>query len=259
MTISKEDLNKEYERLQLLANRLEKVISSSPEGTIYQKDANSDTWYISVKENGRRVRKPSHDKELIEQLKKKKVATFLLSRIKKNLSIIERTQSLRDHDVCTVSAKLGAEYADCAKELLSIRETSNNAFNSLKERQNPSHPENLNVITELGAFRSKTEALIAYILTMLGIVFKYEAPLFVNGEIIYPDFTILHPITGEIYYLEHFGLLSKKFYRDRMVERLAAYSDAGINVGQQLLITSESGDGGIDARNIRKLLCAYFL
>jgi hypothetical protein len=37
---------------------------------------------------------------------------------------------------------------------------------------------------------------------------------------IYPDFTIRHPVTGEVYYWEHFGMMDNENYAHNVYSKL---------------------------------------
>lgn len=65
------------------------------------------------------------------------------------------------------------------------------------------------IITERGErVRSKSEKIIADKLYMLGVPYRYEYPLTLEGGIrMYPDFTILRMPEREEVYLEHFGMM----------------------------------------------------
>jgi hypothetical protein len=62
--------------------------------------------------------------------------------------------------------------------------------------------------------RSKSEVIIANILTFLGIDFNYEKPLFSKNDpkdFRVPDFTITH--NGKEYYWEHLSALNPEYRR----------------------------------------------
>lgn len=51
--------------------------------------------------------------------------------------------------------------------------------------------------------RSKSEALIAMLLDMNGIEYRYEAPLTLGDHTFYPDFAIMRPSDRKLFYWEH--------------------------------------------------------
>ena len=76
--------------------------------------------------------------------------------------------------------------------------------------KNPKYPEHLIHKTVSGIYvRSKSESMIALQLYTEKIPFRYECALQLGETTLYPDFTILHPKTGEIFYWEHFGMMDE--------------------------------------------------
>ena len=79
-------------------------------------------------------------------------------------------------------------------------------------------------------FRSKAEYIIANMLYELGIPFRYECEYDANGKILYPDFTIMNPHDGELFYIEYFGLMDDPDYAQNALKKIAQYQqspDAG--------------------------------
>ena len=73
--------------------------------------------------------------------------------------------------------------------------------------------------------RSRAECLAANILYNLGIEYRYECILSLNGrEHIYPDFSVMHPATGEIWYIEVFGMMGKTEYALDAYRRINEYA-----------------------------------
>lgn len=117
------------------------------------------------------------------------------------------------------------------------------------------------IITERGErVRSKSEKIIADKLFTLGIPYRYEYPLTLEGNIrIYPDFTILRMPAREEVYLEHFGMMDDAGYVDKVMVKLYTYEKNGIYLGVNLFITHESGRNPLNTKVldkfIRKLFC----
>lgn len=112
---------------------------------------------------------------------------------------------------------------------------------------NPYYPEERNVPTEQGIFvRSKSEAIILMLLAMYHIPFRYECRLDVGGSIYYPDFTIRHPLTGEIFYWEHAGKMGDPVYRSDFLTKIRVYFNNGILPDHNLILTYESKDHPMD-------------
>ncbi len=107
--------------------------------------------------------------------------------------------------------------------------------------------------------RSKSEAIIADILYDLGIPYKYEAPITLkNGQVKYPDFTILDIKTRSEFYFEHFGMMDVAQYRCTNLEKINLYAHNGIFLGKNLIATFETDDNPLDINGIRKMLIELF-
>lgn len=124
---------------------------------------------------------------------------------------------------------------------------------------NPFYISSLTIRTPSGRFvRSKSEAVIETALLRHNIPFRYEAPLTLEGETYYPDFTLRHPANGKTIYWEHFGKMDDLGYLQHAIRKLQVYMRNGIIPGLNLIITSETGDFPLDEFFINSLVEAWF-
>ena len=96
--------------------------------------------------------------------------------------------------------------------------------------------------TERGEYvRSKSELIIANLLSRADIPYRYECPLYLSsGRTVYPDFTILKmPERIEIYW-EHLGMMDDPDYSDSASRKIERYILSGILPGRQLIVTLET-------------------
>lgn len=112
------------------------------------------------------------------------------------------------------------------------------------------YPERLIHRTTSGVLvRSKSEVVVADILTSLGISFEYERRLEARhdpSDFRLPDFTVHYE--GDTWYWEHLGMLATPSYAEGWARKQKWYEDNGY-LGQ--VLTSEDGpDGSIDAAEI---------
>lgn len=125
---------------------------------------------------------------------------------------------------------------------------------------NASHPEHLIHTTLAGhKVRSKSEVIIANLLYTNHIPYRYEAALQLNEFTVYPDFTILHPSTQQIFYWEHFGMMDKSAYCDVACNKLKSYCYNGIYPTMQLITTYETGKAPIRSEQVQQIITQYFL
>lgn len=91
------------------------------------------------------------------------------------------------------------------------------------------------------------------------IPFRYECALQLGELTIYPDFTIRHPKTGQIYYWEHFGMMDHPAYSINVASKLDLYISHGIIPSIHLITTYETKDNPLSFEVISKLISHYFL
>ena len=115
------------------------------------------------------------------------------------------------------------------------------------------------------AVRSKSEVIIANLLSDREIDYRYEEPLELDGIAKYPDFTIEDDDTGERYYWEHLGLLQDIGYRRRWEEKENWYRAHGIYPQEEgggpagtLITTRDSAEGGFDSEAVSRLVEELF-
>ena len=125
--------------------------------------------------------------------------------------------------------------------------------------QCPLHPENKFHATSAGVYvRSKAESMIATLLCLNNIPFRYEQALHLGKQIYYPDFTIRHPVTGEIYYWEHFGKMDDPTYMENAHKKLYVYSQNKIIFSMRLITTTETKETPLTTQKIQSKINAYF-
>lgn len=125
---------------------------------------------------------------------------------------------------------------------------------------NTKHLEHLIVKVGPNEFvRSKSEAMIAKTLKQYQIPYRYECQLILDDMELYPDFTIRHPKTGEVFIWEHFGLLDKSDYQKNMLGKLHTYVSNNILPGIHLITTYETQDAPLTFEMIEMLIQYYFM
>lgn len=102
--------------------------------------------------------------------------------------------------------------------------------------------------------RSKSESLIAVSLAQHQIPFRYECLLDINGQILYPDFTIMHPISQKIFYWEHFGMMDNFNYAKETLCKLQLYCENNIIPGKNLITTYETSSSPLCYDTIEKYI-----
>lgn len=106
--------------------------------------------------------------------------------------------------------------------------------------------------------RSKSEVLIDMCLHKHKLAFRYECALNIENKTIYPDFTILHPITGEQYYWEHYGLIDNPTYLDDYLTKQRLYLQNNFIPTHNLIQTFETSNLPLTIDIIEKTINYYF-
>lgn len=129
-----------------------------------------------------------------------------------------------------------------------------------KYDKNQQYQEQLIHRTAMGInVRSKSESFILNCLHMNNIPYRYEAALKLGNITYYPDFTIRHPKTGEIFYWEHFGMMDKRDYAKSAYSKLEVYHTHGIIPGANLIVTFETKDHPLSMEEVEQIVERYFL
>ena len=98
--------------------------------------------------------------------------------------------------------------------------------------------------------RSKSELVIANILTGLGITYEYEKPLeFSPSDFRLPDFTINYQ--GRSFYWEHLGMLNRPAYKEDWIRKKEWYASHGLT--DRVITSEERPGGGIDSIEIEEI------
>ena len=106
--------------------------------------------------------------------------------------------------------------------------------------------------------RSKSEVIIADALFDNDIDYAYEKDLNLGADgIKSPDFTIEDAESGILFYWEHCGMMTEDNYRRRWEAKREIYAKHGIVEGENLIVSYDDENGGIDSHVIRKLIDKY--
>ena len=106
--------------------------------------------------------------------------------------------------------------------------------------------------------RNRAECLIANTLFDLNIPYRYECGVTLpDGSTMYPDFTILHPETLEIFYLEYFGMMDDPDYAAGAFIRIRRYANSPIF--PKLIMIFDHCDAPFNMDTLLNVLKQYFL
>lgn len=97
--------------------------------------------------------------------------------------------------------------------------------------------------------RTKSELIIAEILYMYNIAFRYEQRLYIRDKRFAPDFTIQLP-DGRIFYWEHVGLTNSFGYMNDHYYKLKYYQYKNIVPWKNLILTYDNEAGQLNTQII---------
>jgi len=250
-----------YKRLDNQIKQIQNQINHLPEGKlICSKNGNRYKWYQS--DSNTKTYIPKSNRKLAEKLAAKKYLSLRLDELKKEKTAIQFY--LRHHKDIEKKSEYLLTQSSEYQNLLSpyFKPTSQELTEWMESpyEQNPAYPDQLVHNGFTGKMlRSKSEVLIELQLYTNQIPYRYEAKLILKDSIVYPDFTIRHPETGEIYYWEHFGMMDNPAYVKKTCEKIEKYALSDIIPSLNLITTYETKEHPLTSDLIQKIVEYYFL
>ena len=83
---------------------------------------------------------------------------------------------------------------------------------------------------------SRGEMIVAQTLDSMGLIYKYEPRIVINGEVYYPDFLVYLPEFERCFFIEFMGRLDDEKYISRNKFKLMDYLKSGMVVNKDLLV-----------------------
>lgn len=258
--ISRKKLENTFSENEKKIRKIKKQLKHFPEGHLLcLKNQQYIKWYHS--KPGGRIYIPKSKKSLAEKLSLKE---YLLS----SLADLENEQKAITNFLSTISNHHSR--LDIFKKNQDLVSLLPNSYTPLSEElaawaeeeyeKNDSHPEGLKFKSFSGKMvRSKSELIIEQALFIHKIPYRYEMALMIGDVILHPDFVIRHPVTGEFFIWEHFGMMDNTSYSQNTFQKLQMYNMAGYMLNVNLIATFESKEHPLDTAWVEKLIEHYFL
>lgn len=223
------------------------------------KNGNYWKWYEYY--NGNWIYIPKKKREYAEKLAYKVYLNACLTDLKNELLAIEEYKKHFSIDQREEDKLFSApEFHSLLKGQIKPISEELKIWSSEEYNKNTAYPETLIHKGINGNFlRSKSEVLIDTFLYQYRIPYRYECELKINNAIIFPDFTIRHPITGNTYYWEHFGMMDNLLYANQCYEKLEIYFENGIFPSKNLIITFETKSSPLTIDVVQHQIEHYFL
>lgn len=245
------DLQNEKALLREYASQLRRF----PEGRLVCKKINGTLQYYHVHVDGKETILDKGKLDLIQDLRMKKRLNAACKRLRQNIRAQETMiKQYKTYEPRYINTDLPFSYKDDTLEIWANK----------KYRQNSYRLDLKLFTTSFGLkVRSKSEVLIAELLHAAGIPFRYEPEIILydkDNKIhkFCPDFVIKLP-DGTYIYWEHWGLFSDEGYRQRNYRKLENYFHTGIILSENLIITMDTEEGGIDAMSVLRVIQGQIL
>ncbi len=255
----KPELLKRKKELETLCTNLEDWLKKAPAGEIWVSSRKSGGKRIYRFFTGRKELFPAKEKPRIKNLLTKEYYRDLLVAAREDIKQLSRlikteNQIVEAYNKMHIARKLFVKpFQEPVEDI--IRKFEKEPFiPSDYQIENPKPTlkgENV---------RSFAEAKIADALFLAKIPYRYERPFTLfNNHSVRPDFTIIHPMTGELYIWEHFGRIDRQSYKSNTVEKIKNYAKSGMILGKNLIATFEDDELKITDGEIQQLIEVYFL
>ena len=277
--ISKETIQNELVKCRKLKSKIVRQLKDRPDNTLFTKLEHGKPRLYTYS-NGKLLYLSQNSFPVFTEIATGKILRFLLAQLSVNISSLEHLNSeytplpemfqlenispaLRDlrHSIKGTTTEnswndqllryLQEEFLPAQQWHITERDIY--TWRSIKYEGNPYRPDQKIHRTPGGIYvRSKSELLIATHLEYMDIPYRYEAPLFLEGNIVYPDFTILRPADNKLIYWEHMGMLDDFDYAQKASMKLMQYFQCNIRPYDNL-ITTYDDNGTLDMAHIEQI------
>ncbi|MBR5317848.1 MAG: hypothetical protein IKU39_08150 [Lachnospiraceae bacterium] len=260
-------LRNETNQLKKIIEKVQKRLKNAPNGHLrISKSRGRVEYYFkdeecsAVRKNGRYMR--ANERKLAKSIAQRDYDMQVLKMATERVKAIETF--LRKYERSGLK-EMYQKMNHYRKELIEPVEISDEEYlkqwQTVEYERKPIINDTQVIVTERGErVRSKSEKIIADKLNMLGIPYRYECPILLDGNIkVYPDFTILRLPEREEVYLEHFGMMDDMDYLSKTMHKLSTYERNGIYLGVNLFITYETSTRPINTKVLDEVLRALFV
>lgn len=237
-------------------NELRKQLPKLPDGQLLMRlNGKYAKWYLKGKRKTKYI--PHSKLNMARQLAEKSLLQQRINCLETENMAIERCLEMMLPRETKESRMIASEHF---KRLLNTEEQDPHQSWSLNYERNQKYPEGLIHKSASGnILRSKSEVLIDLALYQHNIPYRYEAALNLDDITLWPDFTIMHPITEKILYWEHFGMVDDEEYVNICMKKQKLYIANGIIPNVNLIMTFETKDNPLTAEQVERVIANYLL
>ena len=237
-----------------------------PDGNLFIKHAlqNADYYYSRWQDKNTKhnIYIPKSDTETIRKLADKYYINAVASKLESNLRaaqlFLNEHSGFEEYDL---ERQLRPDVLSLCSDVCLDRKTRIEQFlaSTWSEVPYPDSPP-LHHTNKGPMVRSKSEVIISNSLFAKGIPYLNEKPLYYakNKPPIFPDLTLMHPLTLEIWYWEHFGMMGDPIYAPSMCKKQEIYMSMGITPGHGLICTYECEGAPLSSVMVDKIIKFFF-
>ncbi len=258
----KEILKSRERELLQWRNTTKKALKTAPPGTLRLcKHRNKTQYYHRMNpKDTSGIYIPQKDLSLAKNLAQKDYDKKILCSIENELKAIQKY--LTSYPELNVENIYDSLHEERKKLITPLWEPDNHFIRKWKsvEYESKGFADNTPELytTNGERVRSKSELIIADLLSKEAIPYRYEYPIYLKGYgRIYPDFTTLNIKTRKEILWEHFGMMDDSTYVEKALQKIALYEQNGYFVGENLIITYETQKNPISSKIILLMIHKY--
>ena len=254
-----EKIKQEVQRVSRKINDTERQLAQFPEGHLSCLNNGPYTKWYHVLPGGRTYI-PKKDRSFAEQLAHKQYFDAYLQDLKRERDALNAYLAHYQNPSLKTEALIeNPQYTQLITNAGKLTKEESAEWANAPYDRNMAHPEHLRFKSASGnTVRSKSESFIDQALYLKKIPFRYEAALTLNDITLYPDFTIRHPSTGELWLWEHFGMMDSEPYIQKTLQKLRIYISNGYIPTINLITTYESQKHPLDMDTVMEVVQHYF-
>lgn len=257
-------MKEELMSLEVLKEKVEKSLENAPQGILKVSRCRNLTQYYVRKDKqdcrGKYLNK--ENKTLAYQLAQKEYDEQVLKVLEKQKTkMLSFVKQMEKYDVADIYEKLPKERQKLVQPYVLSDEQYVKQWEAVRYQGKAFDKDAPEIYTERGErVRSKSEKILADKFYMIGIPYRYEYPLHLQGYgIVHPDFIVLNKRTRKEYYWEHFGRMDDVDYCNKTIKKMGSYQRNRIFPGKDLLLTYETGAYPLNIKSVDDLIMEYLL
>lgn len=260
-------LTEEENRLRRIKQIVDNRLQGAPEGCLRISSCRKKPNYMYCTEVNGKLNKQGHylkkdNVKMIQALAQKgydrKIKFLVDKRIKQIHSL---NNDYNDEEIEKIFNNLSDKRKELVKPVEMTWEQRLKQWKSTPYTGKEFKEGTIEIYTKKGErVRSKSEKILADMFFDMGVEYKYECPLHLNGYgLVYPDFTFLSKKTNKEIYWEHDGRMDEAEYAEKAIRKIDQYTKNGIIPGVRLILTYETSHYALNMSVAKSLICNYLL